>query len=42
MSAPLLFRAERIAKRFGGFTALDSVDFLIGTPNSHFSEGGFD
>ena len=30
MSAPLLFRAERIAKRFGGFTALDSVDFDVG------------
>ena len=29
MSAPLLFRAERIAKRFGGFTALDSVDFEV-------------
>jgi branched-chain amino acid transport system ATP-binding protein len=29
MSAPLLFCAERIAKRFGGFTALDSVDFEV-------------
>ncbi len=30
MSEPLLFRAERIAKRFGGFTALDGVDFHVG------------
>jgi branched-chain amino acid transport system ATP-binding protein len=30
MSAPLLFRAERIVKRFGGFTALDGVDFDVG------------
>lgn len=30
MSAAPLFRAERISKRFGGFTALDSVDFSVG------------
>ena len=29
MTEPLLFRAERIAKRFGGFTALDGVDFDV-------------
>ncbi len=30
MSALPLFRAERLTKRFGGFVALDSVDFQVG------------
>ena len=30
MSAFPLFRAERLTKRFGGFVALDSVDFDVG------------
>ena len=30
MTATPLFRAERLTKRFGGFVALDSVDFAVG------------
>jgi branched-chain amino acid transport system ATP-binding protein len=30
VSAFPLFRAERLTKRFGGFVALDSVDFAVG------------
>jgi branched-chain amino acid transport system ATP-binding protein len=30
MSADVFFRAERVTKRFGGFTALDGVDFAVG------------
>jgi branched-chain amino acid transport system ATP-binding protein len=30
VSAIPLFRAERLTKRFGGFVALDSVDFNVG------------